>query len=154
MQLFYYDHYLFRTSKLIAYNRVNKNIYFLFEKNCAANTRYVHLFTSVSGFFIPFNFLPDLAKDLKLDKTQGALLISIIGVSNTVARLVVGFVTDRPWANSLVINNLALMIGGITTFAVPFYNSFAVLTIYSIVFGASIGVYVWSTRVCQIMTTL
>lgn len=102
----------------------------------------MYLFTSVSGFFIPFNFLPDLAKDLKLDKTQGALLISIIGVSNTVARLVVGFVTDRPWANSLVINNLALMIGGITTFAVPFYNSFAVLIIYSIVFGASIGVYV------------
>lgn len=148
MQLSYYDHYLFRTSKLIAYNRVNKNIYFLPDKNCAANTRYVHLSTSVSGFFIPFNFLPDLAKDLKLDKTQGALLISIIGVSNTVARLVVGFVTDRPWANSLVINNLALMIGGITTFAVPFYNSFAVLIIYSIVFGASIGVYVWSTRVC------
>lgn len=99
-------------------------------------------FLCMFGFFIPFNFLPDLAKDLKLDKTQGALLISIIGVSNTVARLVVGFVTDRPWANSLVINNLALMIGGITTFAVPFYNSFAVLIIYSIVFGASIAAFV------------
>lgn len=94
------------------------------------------------GFFIPFNFLPDLAKDLKLEKTQGALLISIIGVSNTVARLLVGFITDRPWANSLVINNLALMIGGVTTFAVPFYNSFAILVIYSIVFGASIGLYI------------
>lgn len=141
----YYDHYSFFTSTLIAQKQSFKkqNIYFLLDKNCVANTRYVPInFAFVPGFFIPFNFLPDLAKDLKLDKTQGALLISIIGVSNTVARLVVGFVTDRPWANSLVINNLALMIGGVTTFAVPFYNSFAVLIIYSIVFGASIGTYV------------
>lgn len=43
MQLSYYDHYLFRTSKLIAYNRVNNNIYFLFDKNCAANTRYMYV---------------------------------------------------------------------------------------------------------------
>jgi sugar phosphate permease len=92
-----------------------------------------------TGFFIPFNFLPDLAKDLKLGKAQGATLISVIGVSNTFSRLLVGFVTDRPWANSLVINNLALMIGGATTFAVPFYDSFVILIIYSIVFGASIG---------------
>lgn len=92
-----------------------------------------------TGFFIPFNFLPDLAKDLKLDKTQGATLISVIGVSNTFSRLFVGYVTDRPWADSLVINNLALMIGGAATFAVPFYDNFIVLIIYSIVFGASIG---------------
>ncbi|XP_048777144.1 monocarboxylate transporter 5-like isoform X2 [Ostrea edulis] len=102
----------------------------------------VSCFLCMFGFFIPFNFLPDLAKDLKLDKTQGATLISVIGVSNTFSRLFVGYVTDRPWADSLVINNLALMIGGAATFAVPFYDNFIVLIIYSIVFGASIAAFV------------
>ncbi|XP_061169910.1 monocarboxylate transporter 12-like [Saccostrea echinata] len=102
----------------------------------------ISCFLCMFGFFIPFNFLPDLVHDLNLEKSQGATLIAIIGVSNTISRLVVGFVTDQPWANSLVINNLALVIGGVTTFAVPFYNSFPILIAYSIVFGAAIAAFV------------
>ncbi|XP_062570436.1 monocarboxylate transporter 12-like [Saccostrea cucullata] len=102
----------------------------------------ISCFLCMFGFFIPFNFLPDLVHDLNLEKSQGATLIAIIGVSNTLSRLLVGFVTDQPWANSLVINNLALVVGGVTTFAVPFYNSFPLLIAYSIVFGAAIAAFV------------
>ena len=92
-----------------------------------------------TGFFIPFNFLPALANDIHLSVSEGALLISIIGISNTVTRLLVGYVSDQPWADCLLINNLSLVIGGAVTCFVPFYSSFGILAFYSVVFGAAIG---------------
>ena len=93
------------------------------------------------GFFIPFNFLPDLAKDLNLSSHQGALLISLIAVTNTVTRLLVGYVSDQSWADALIINNIALMIGGAATVGVPFYTGFSLLVVYTVLFGAAIGSY-------------
>lgn len=96
-------------------------------------------FVLLAGFFIPFNFLPDFAKDLNIGSSEAAFLISIIGISNTVTRILVGFVTDQPWADALLINYISLIIGGVTTFLVPFYTGYAMLAAYGVVFGACIG---------------
>ncbi|KAK3107138.1 hypothetical protein FSP39_007973 [Pinctada imbricata] len=99
-------------------------------------------FLCMFGFFIPFNFLPDLAKDLNISSHQGALLISLIGVTNTVTRLLVGYVSDQSWADALIINNIALMIGGAATVGVPFYTGFGLLVVYTVLFGAAIAAFV------------
>ena len=70
---------------------------------------------------------------------EGAALISIIGILNTLARILAGYIADRPWADSLLINSIALVVGGLATMFVPFYSSFGVLATYSVVFGISIG---------------
>lgn len=70
---------------------------------------------------------------------QQALLISLIGIANTVARLGVGFVSDKTWADCLLINNIALIIAGGTTAFVPFYTFYGILITYSILFGTGIG---------------
>ena len=70
---------------------------------------------------------------------QGALLISIIGIANTAARVAVGFVADRPWANAVYINSISLLIGGAATMFVPFYETFGIMSAYSVIFGIAIG---------------
>ncbi|XP_033759184.1 monocarboxylate transporter 12-like [Pecten maximus] len=102
----------------------------------------VSCFLCMFGFFIPFNFLPALAQDLNLTIGEGALLISIIGISNTVTRILVGWVSDQSWADCLLINNVALLVGGLITCFVPFYKIYAVLGIYSVLFGAAIAAFV------------
>lgn len=99
-------------------------------------------FLCMFGFFIPFNFLPALAQDLQFSINEGALLISIIGISNTVSRIVVGWVSDQSWADCLLINNVALLIGGVVTCFVPFYKMYAILAIYSVIFGIAIAAFV------------
>ncbi|XP_069105357.1 monocarboxylate transporter 12-like [Argopecten irradians] len=87
------------------------------------------------GFFIPSNFLPVYATEINLSSEDGAVLILAMGISNTVGRVVMGYITDQSYANSLVINNIALLIGGLATCSVPFYTSFGMLVTYAVVFG-------------------
>lgn len=70
---------------------------------------------------------------------QGAMLISVIGILNTVARVLVGWLADRPWADPLKINSVALIIGGVATMFVPYYSHYGAMVTYCVVFGISIG---------------
>ena len=63
----------------------------------------------------------------------------IAGITNTVGRVLIGWVSDRPWADALLINNVALMIGGAATIASPFCTNYAMFAAYSVVFGCGIG---------------
>ncbi|XP_060077608.1 monocarboxylate transporter 9-like [Ylistrum balloti] len=102
----------------------------------------ISCFFVMFGFFIPSNFIPVWANDVNLSTDEGALLIVFMGVSSTVTRVVIGFIADKPWANSFIINNIALLIGGISTCFVPFYTTFATLAIYSVVFGFVIATFI------------
>jgi len=67
------------------------------------------------------------------------MLISIIGILNTGARVLVGWLADRPWADALLINSVALVIGGGATMFVPKYSDYSILATYCVVFGICIG---------------
>ncbi|XP_069127222.1 monocarboxylate transporter 13-like [Argopecten irradians] len=99
-------------------------------------------FLVMFGLFIPTNFLPAHASDVNLSASEGARFILIMGVSNTVSRVVIGYITDKPWANSLIINSILLIIGGGATCCVPLYTTSANLIIYSVLFGAVIATFI------------
>ena len=67
------------------------------------------------------------------------MLISIIGIFNTVARIAIGWVADRSWADSVLINGVALVIGGAVTMVFTYFESYAMMVTYAAVFGISIG---------------
>ena len=67
------------------------------------------------------------------------MLISVIGIFNTVARIVIGWIADRPWSNSVLLNGVALVIGGVATIIFTYFKSYALMVIYAAVFGTSIG---------------
>jgi len=99
-------------------------------------------FLCLLGFFIPFMYLPDYTMKKGFNRTQGSLLVSVIGASNVIGRIVCGWVSDKTWANPLKIYNLALIVGGTSTMIAAFISSYEALIIYSIVFGIAVAAYV------------
>ncbi|XP_033726566.1 LOW QUALITY PROTEIN: monocarboxylate transporter 12-B-like [Pecten maximus] len=99
-------------------------------------------FLVCTGFYIPFNFLPVFASDLNLSAREGAILISVMGIFNTVSRVLVGLLTDQSWANCILINSTMLFIGGIATCFVPICTTYAILIAYAALFGTTVGTFV------------
>ena len=91
------------------------------------------------GFYIPFTFIPDHAEHADRTVNESVMLISVIGIFNTVARIVIGWIADRPWADSVLINGVALVIGGVATMIFTYFTSYAIMVTYAAVFGISIG---------------
>jgi predicted MFS family arabinose efflux permease len=86
-------------------------------------------------------FLPDLAKIMGATGSEAALLISVLGACNTFGRLAAGWLADRQWADCLIIQNVALITGGIATAMVPLFTTYALLAAYCCVFGTCMGTY-------------
>ena len=71
-------------------------------------------------------------------------MLSIIGIANTIARVLCGWISDQPWADCLIINNVALIMGGVATILCPFCFNYGLLATYSAVFGSGIGKCYWA----------
>ncbi|BFZ00606.1 hypothetical protein BsWGS_03645 [Bradybaena similaris] len=105
-------------------------------------------FLTSLGFNGPFIFLPDRAKQAGIDEKNAALLLSWIGIANTVGRVVFGFLSDRSWVNRLLLYNTALTICGVVTALSPLVGGdYALLVTYATIFGVFIGVYVSLTSI-------
>ncbi|XP_050415568.2 uncharacterized protein LOC126829630 [Patella vulgata] len=94
------------------------------------------------GFFVPFFYLVKKASEIGVGQKEGVFLLSIIGMTNTLGRVISGWIADRPWADPLYINNGALILTGVATAVCPFFNSYIGLAFYSAVFGIGIAVFV------------
>ena len=73
-------------------------------------------FCTSLGFNVPYIYMVDMAADLDIDAERGSFLLSIIGIANTVGRIVLGYISDKPWINRLWLYNSALTICGIGEF--------------------------------------
>ncbi|CAI4223734.1 unnamed protein product [Auanema sp. JU1783] len=99
------------------------------------------------GFYIPILFMKDLAlaSDVPADLTK--YLIPCFGVTNTVGRVVFGWVADRGYMTALNINNLSLLSCGVLTIISTFLNGFEQLLVYCAVFGFIISAYISLTSI-------
>ncbi|XP_067949510.1 monocarboxylate transporter 12-like [Watersipora subatra] len=106
-----------------------------------------NFFTSL-GFNAPFLFIPDRAKEYNISSGKAAFLVSIVGIANTVGRIMFGFIADlrRVKRYRLYIYNTGLVIAGLAT-AFSSGSSHASQIIYSIVFGVFIGCCVSLTAI-------
>ncbi|XP_050398485.1 monocarboxylate transporter 12 [Patella vulgata] len=106
-----------------------------------------NFFTSI-GFNMPFIYIPDRALEAGIDESRAAFLLSVIGIANTVGRVLFGWLSDRSGVNRLMLYNTALTICGIATALSPYCGgNYALLVTYCAVFGLFIGVYVSLTSV-------
>ena len=90
---------------------------------------------------MPVAFLPDHAKNLGLTPEHRVVLISVMSVVNSVTRVFIGWIADQSWSNNSLIRSTVLIIVGVVTGCVPYYKSFELLVIYSIVIGGTLGKY-------------
>lgn len=99
-------------------------------------------FFTMMGFYVPFMYLVDRATNSQMIPQQTAvLLISSVGISNTVGRVLCGVLSFFPKVNGLLVNNVALTIGGIATIFSGVSMTQEYQFFYTVVFGLAICKY-------------
>ncbi|CDW54287.1 MFS 1 domain containing protein [Trichuris trichiura] len=96
-------------------------------------------FLASVGFNVPYLYLPRQAEMLGNSVELSSLLLSIIGIVNTIARVVCGWMADRPEVDCIVIFNCANFVTGISTMLLPHFITYPLLSVYCCLFGAGIG---------------
>lgn len=66
----------------------------------------------------------------------------MLGACNTIFRVVAGYIADLPKVDSVLVHNLSVIIAGVATCLVCFFNNWQLLAIYAGVFGACIGMLI------------
>ena len=72
-------------------------------------------FLCMMGFFVPFMYVCVRGKSLGLNKGVAEFLVPAIGISNTVARIVCGFLSSLPNVDANLLSNIAITSGGVAT---------------------------------------
>lgn len=70
-------------------------------------------FCTSIGFNVPYVYLVVQAETLGISATDASHLIAAIGIANTVGRIVLGYLSDKPWVNRLTVYNVCLTSCGI-----------------------------------------
>ena len=96
------------------------------------------------GIFVIFTFYSDRASDFGISREASTALLSIMGVSNFLGRIIFGKLLDRYRAKSFVMVTCILLINGISVLISQFISSFIGQAIISAIFGATFGAYITS----------
>uniref|UniRef100_A0A0N4Z7X8 MFS domain-containing protein n=1 Tax=Parastrongyloides trichosuri TaxID=131310 RepID=A0A0N4Z7X8_PARTI len=99
------------------------------------------------GFYVPFVYLINLAELRGASKDNSSLFLSIMGVSNTIGRVITGWLADKPWCVALTFNNTSLIVGGILLCLMPLTTGFYGLMTITILYGFVVSVYVCLTSI-------
>jgi hypothetical protein len=60
-----------------------------------------------------------------IEKEKASLLISIIGIINTFCRIILGYIADFPKVDSLLLNNICLVIATFSVGLTPLCETYA-----------------------------
>lgn len=96
-------------------------------------------FLCMMGFFVPFMYVEKRGKDLGLDANIAGFLVPAIGISNTIARIVCGFLSSLESVDANLISNVAITLGGLATMFSGLYVTTTVQISYTLIFGLAIG---------------
>lgn len=97
-----------------------------------------NFFTSL-GFNAPYIFVNDQAISYGMSKSQADMILQAIGLSNTIGRVVLGFVSDLKIVNRLYLYSTVITLCGIATLIEPFLKTFPLMILYGITFGITSG---------------
>lgn len=93
-----------------------------------------------AGLYTPFVYVTEKARrELGIAPSRANLILSVLGVCNTVSRVVAGLVADNPRVDCLIVHNTAAIVAGGLTCLVSVFNSYGLLMMYGALFGVSIG---------------
>ena len=53
------------------------------------------------------------AEERGISTVKASMLLSVIGIANLIGRIILGYVSDKPWINRLLVYNVCLTICGL-----------------------------------------
>ncbi|XP_043792167.1 monocarboxylate transporter 3-like isoform X2 [Apis laboriosa] len=96
---------------------------------------------TMMGFYTPFMYVPDRAQLAGIKASTAMFLVSVIGIGNTIGRVVCGLASSLPGVNALVVNNIFISAGGLLTIFSGLSLSQSFQFFYAAGFGISISVF-------------
>ncbi|XP_015439640.1 PREDICTED: uncharacterized protein LOC107194513 [Dufourea novaeangliae] len=90
---------------------------------------------TMMGFYTPFMYVPDRAKVAGIDPSTAMFLVSVIGIGNTIGRIVCGMASSLPGVDALVVNNIFISAGGLLTI----FSGLSLTETYQFFYAASFG---------------
>ncbi|XP_062570450.1 monocarboxylate transporter 14-like [Saccostrea cucullata] len=102
---------------------------------------------AMTGFYVPFTYVVDHALILGIPQTDAAFLLSIIGITNTVGRILSGLLVDIFKLDALVINNVALVLSAVLLFVEPLCHTYELLCAFAAVYGLCVAAYISLTSI-------
>lgn len=60
-----------------------------------------------------FSFFQAQAEERGIPTDKASLLLAVIGIANLVGRIILGYISDKPWINRLIVYNTCLTICGV-----------------------------------------
>ncbi|UYV83096.1 hypothetical protein LAZ67_22002204 [Cordylochernes scorpioides] len=93
------------------------------------------------GFNVPFMYIPECAGLRGVDKNSAAFLLSVIGITNTLGRVLVGWLADRPGVSALLLNNVSIIICGFLVALVPLCQTYIAFVSLCVLFGLFVCKY-------------
>jgi len=91
------------------------------------------------GLIVPLIFLADRGLHLGFDSSESSWLISVVGITNTVGRIVFGLMANVKFVNRLILYNTALVICGICSLFSVLFWTFPFQACYACVVGLCFG---------------
>jgi len=76
-------------------------------------------FLAFTGIYIPYTHLPTLARSENIQPGDVAFLISVGGISNTLGRLVGGWLSDLPWTHPVYIVLVSVTLSIVPSLLLP-----------------------------------
>ncbi|XP_035694194.1 monocarboxylate transporter 13-like [Branchiostoma floridae] len=81
------------------------------------------------------------AQDIGVEKTQAAFLLSIMGISEAVSRLINGWLSDRRKISKVYYYMIGIAGLGISNIAIPFGRTYTGLVVCMVVYGLFSGIF-------------
>lgn len=96
-------------------------------------------FFTMMGFFVPFMYISKRAMAAGMEKGQATFIVSAIGIANTIARIVCGFLSSFESVDANLLSNVAITLGGVATIISGMTITPATQYTYAVVFGLAAG---------------
>ena len=71
----------------------------------------------------------------------------ILGISNTIGRVIAGWISDFSCVNALLVTNLAIFFSGVSTLVLPFCTSYGAFATIALLFGFFVAAYISLTSI-------
>jgi len=97
------------------------------------------------SLYIPFTHLPSAAMASGVSPSNSALLVSAIGVTNTLGRLTSGWMSDQPWGHPVVMITMSISCSVPALYLFAIVSNFWLFLFISCSFGFLTGMWVSAT---------
>ncbi|CAD5120289.1 DgyrCDS8865 [Dimorphilus gyrociliatus] len=105
------------------------------------------------GLYVPFIYMKARCLPLGINDEKSSLLLSVIGITNTLGRVISGWLADLKSVDPLLLHNVAILVAGAVSIISTFFKTYALMTVFAAIFGLSVATWISLTSItlCELV---